>query len=86
VAFANPRTAPCGAAAQAVLQAWGHLDALQGRLIRGEHLVPAYQLVTTGNAGFGLLLRLALHKWMTSDTAISGPARSSPWNAVNTSL
>jgi hypothetical protein len=28
----------------------------------------------------------ALHKWVKNDTAVSGPAGSFPWNAVNTSL
>jgi molybdate transport system substrate-binding protein len=55
VAIANPRTAPYGTAAEAVLQAWGQLDVLQGRLIRGENIAQAYHFVASGNAGFGFV-------------------------------
>jgi len=55
VAIANPQTAPYGAAALAVLEAWGRLGSLQGRLIRGENIAQAYQFVASGNAAFGFV-------------------------------
>ena len=55
VAIANPKTAPYGAAAEAVLKAWGQWDALQGRVIRGENIAQAYQFAASGTAGFGFV-------------------------------
>jgi len=55
VAIANPRTAPYGAAAAAVLEDWGQLTALKGRLVRGENISQAYQFVASGNAGSGFV-------------------------------
>lgn len=55
VAIANPQTAPYGAAAEAVLKAWGQWDKLQGRIIRGENIAQAYQFTASGNAGFGFV-------------------------------
>lgn len=55
VAIANPRTAPYGSAAKAVLQAWGQWDSLRGRLIRGENIAQAYQFAASGNAGFAFV-------------------------------
>ncbi len=55
IAMANPNTAPYGAAAEAVLKAWGQWDALQGRVIRGENVAQAYQFTASGNVGFGFV-------------------------------
>ena len=55
IAIANPNTAPYGAAAEAVLKAWGQWDALQGRVIRGENVAQAYQFTASGNVGFGFV-------------------------------
>ena len=55
VAIANPRTAPYGAAAAAVLEDWDQWVALKGRLIRGENISQAYQFVASGNAGSGFV-------------------------------
>lgn len=55
VAIANPRLAPYGAAAQAVLEALGIAGRLQSDLITGENIAQVYQYVATGNAGVGFL-------------------------------
>lgn len=55
LSFANPATAPYGAAAEAVLKSWGLPDRYRGRLIRGENIAQAYQFVATGNARFGFV-------------------------------
>lgn len=55
VALANPRTAPYGTAAQAVLQEWGMLSHLRPQLIRGDNIAQAYQFTATGNARYGFV-------------------------------
>ena len=55
VAIANPRTAPYGEAAKAVLTAWGQWHELRGRILRGENIAQAYQFVASGNAGAGFV-------------------------------
>jgi molybdate transport system substrate-binding protein len=55
LAVANPQTAPYGAAALAVLEAWQQSDVVQGRLIRGENIAQTYQFVASGNAGWGFV-------------------------------
>ena len=55
VAIANPLTAPYGAAAASVLENWGQLERLKGRLLRGENIAQAYQFVASGNAAFGFV-------------------------------
>lgn len=54
VAMANPRTAPYGAAAQAVLQA---LQLKNGdlRVVRGENIGQAFQYAASGNAQIGFV-------------------------------
>ncbi len=69
VAIANPKTAPYGAAAEAVLRAWGQWDALQGRVIRGENIAQAYQFAASGNAGFGFV---ALSQMLDPDRQPAG--------------
>lgn len=55
LAIANPRLAPYGAAAQAVLQSRGLWDALQANLVLGESIGQAYQFVGSGNAELGFV-------------------------------
>jgi molybdate transport system substrate-binding protein len=55
LSIANPATAPYGAAAEAVLNAWKLTDAYKGRIIRGENIAQAYQFAATGNARFGFV-------------------------------
>jgi molybdate transport system substrate-binding protein len=52
VAWANPRTAPYGVAAEAALAAWGLTD-LEGAV--GESVGQAYQYVASGAADIGLV-------------------------------
>jgi len=57
LAIANPKTAPYGQAARAVLLRLGLWDTLQPKLVRGENIGQAFQFVATGNAELGLVAR-----------------------------
>jgi molybdate transport system substrate-binding protein len=57
IAIANPKYAPYGRAALAALRAANLYDALQPKLVMGESLAQAAQLVESGNADVGLLSR-----------------------------
>lgn len=54
LAIANPRVAPYGAAAEAVMKALG-IDPGPGRLVTGQSIGQAFSFVTTGNAEVGLV-------------------------------
>jgi molybdate transport system substrate-binding protein len=55
VAYANPRTAPYGAAAVQAMQRLGHSAALAPRLVQGESIGQTYAFVKTGNADVGFV-------------------------------
>lgn len=55
LALANPRLAPYGEAAQAVLEAHRLWQPLQNKLVRGESIGQAYQFVASGNAELGFV-------------------------------
>ena len=55
LAIANPKLAPYGAAAMAVLAARGLDTALAPRLVMAESVAQAYQFVATGNAELGFV-------------------------------
>jgi molybdate transport system substrate-binding protein len=57
VAIANPKYAPYGRAAVGALRDAGLYDAVQPKLVMGENLAQAAQLVESGNADVGLLSR-----------------------------
>jgi molybdate transport system substrate-binding protein len=57
VAIANPKYAPYGRAAVAALRNARLYDAVQPKLVMGESLAQAAQLVESGNADVGLLSR-----------------------------
>ena len=57
VAMANPKYAPYGRAALAALRSARLYDTLQPKLVMGESLAQAAQLVESGNADVGLLSR-----------------------------
>lgn len=57
VAIANPKYAPYGRAAVAALRGARIYDAVQPKLVLGESLAQAAQLVESGNADVGLLSR-----------------------------
>jgi molybdate transport system substrate-binding protein len=57
VAMANPKYAPYGRAAEAALQKARLYDTLKPKLVMGESLAQAAQLVESGNADVGLLSR-----------------------------
>lgn len=55
VAFANPKTAPYGAAALQVLDKLGLKDALALKLVQGESIGQTFNFVKTGNADVGFV-------------------------------
>lgn len=55
VAIANPRHAPYGRAAEALLASQGLLEAVRPRLVFGENVGQAAQFVQTGAADIGLI-------------------------------
>lgn len=55
VAFANPRTAPYGAAAVQVMEKLGLKDALAPKLVQGESIGQTFNFVKTGNADVGFV-------------------------------
>lgn len=55
LAIANPKTAPYGRAAMAVLAARGLVDRLAPKLVTGQSIAQAYQFVITGNAELGFV-------------------------------
>lgn len=71
LAIANPRLAPYGAAAMAVLEARGLADRLGPRLVTGDSIAQAYQFVATGNAELGFV---ALSQVAAPGQSIAGSA------------
>ncbi|TVP88666.1 MAG: molybdate ABC transporter substrate-binding protein [Pseudomonadaceae bacterium] len=61
IAIANPRHAPYGARAQEALEASGLWDELEPRLVYGDNIMHALQLVQSGAAEIGIVA-LALAK------------------------
>jgi molybdate transport system substrate-binding protein len=55
LALANPKLAPYGAAAMAVLRARGLDQALAPRIVMGDSIAQVYQFVATGNAELGFV-------------------------------
>ena len=55
VAYANPKTAPYGAAAVQVLDRLGLKDAVTPKLVQGESIGQTYSFVKTGNADVGFV-------------------------------
>ena len=69
VAIANPKVAPYGAAAMAVLEARGLVDAVRPKLVTAESIAQAYQFVFTGNAEAGFV---ALSQIMAPGQSVKG--------------
>ncbi len=55
IALANPRTAPYGQAAAAVLSALGLNQSLDARLIHGNNIGQTFQFIVTGNVESGFV-------------------------------
>lgn len=55
LAIANPKTAPYGAAATAVIDKLGLTAHLRPRLVQGENIAQAFQFASTGNAELGFV-------------------------------
>lgn len=55
LAIANPKTAPYGAAAVAVLKKLNLFDTVQARLVQGENIAQTHQFISTGNAQLGFV-------------------------------
>jgi len=60
LAIADPRLAPYGAAAVQVLEHMGAMAQVKDRLVQGDSVAQAYQLVASGNAELGLIARSQL--------------------------
>ncbi len=50
IAYADPKLAPYGLAAQETLQKMKLWDKVQGKLVTGESITQTYQFAATGNA------------------------------------
>jgi len=55
LSIANPKTAPYGAAAMAVIDKLGLAATLQPRIVQGENIAQAWQFASTGNAELGFV-------------------------------
>jgi molybdate transport system substrate-binding protein len=55
IAIADPKTAPYGAAALAVMDALGVTEALRPKLVTGENITQTLQFVESGNAELGFV-------------------------------
>ena len=55
IAVADPRTAPYGAAAMAVLEALGLAEAVTPRIVTGENITQTLQFVESGSAELGFV-------------------------------
>lgn len=62
LAMANPRVAPYGAAAEAVIEAHG-IEVPRGRLVTGQSLGHAFNFITTGNADLGFVALSQVIAW-----------------------
>lgn len=60
LALANPRFAPYGVAAEAVLQGMGLVDSTRSRWVTGENIAQTFQFVHSGNAELGFIARSQL--------------------------
>lgn len=80
IAIANPELAPYGRAAVAALRQQGLYDAVQGKLVFGENISQAAQLVESGNADAGILsTSLALGPALrTAGSSFAIPATAHP--------
>lgn len=72
LAIANPKLAPYGQAAMAVLQARGLAERLAPKLVMGDSIAQTWQFVATGNADLGFV---ALSQLRVSER----PAVGSSW-------
>ena len=55
VAIANPTTAPYGAVARELLEAWGALDRLDGKIVTGTSVTQAFRFVESRAAEVGFV-------------------------------
>jgi len=55
LSIANPKTAPYGSAAVAVIDKLGLTARLQPRIVQGENIAQAWQFASTGNAELGFV-------------------------------
>ena len=76
LAIANPKLAPYGAAAIAVLKNRGLLEAVQPKFVQGENIAQTHQFVASGNAelGFVALSQVTRDNKLTGGSAWIVPA------------
>lgn len=80
LAFANPKVAPYGVAAEATLRALGLLEILKDKVVLAENVGGAFSMIVSGNAELGFV---ALSQILGSEEGRSGsywevPARLYP--------
>ena len=75
LAYANPKTAPYGAAAVQLMAALGLTERLAPRLVQGESIGQTYGFVHTGNAdvGFVALSQVMADGWLKSGSLWQPP-------------
>lgn len=71
LAIANPKTAPYGEAALAVISKLGLTEAIAPKLVTGENITQAYDFISTGNAELGFV---ALSQVQMDGQLVSGSA------------
>jgi molybdate transport system substrate-binding protein len=55
LAIANPKLAPYGVAAESTIKALGLTDLLTSKIVMGENIAQAFQLIDSGNAELGFV-------------------------------
>ena len=76
IAIANPRTAPYGSAAEAILKKYAIYDKVAAKLVRGESITQTSQFIATQNADVGFTA-----KSIVISTEMNGKGN---WVALNT--
>lgn len=71
LALADPKLAPYGAAAMQALQRLGLADAWRGRIVQGENIAQAHQIVASGQVALGFV----------AASQVRGPAGAAPGSA-----
>lgn len=77
LAYANPKVAPYGVAAETTLRALGLFDILQGKIVTGENIGQAFSMIASGGAELGFV---ALSQVLGSEEGEEGSFWEVPMN------
>jgi molybdate transport system substrate-binding protein len=69
LAIANPKVAPYGVAAEQTMTSLGIADVVRNKIVMGDNIAQAFQLIDTGNADLGFV---ALSQVLESDSGRKG--------------